>query len=114
VGVLRPTVKNAPATRGLESVAAEVITLEATSARALQRLVAERVLHLFGWSLLGTLAFAACLVVVDAIFLAFKIIRPEDRLMSERIVMTFIGSTVVQVGTAFAAIVVAVFKAKDD
>ena len=73
-------------------------------------MVATRVLNLFTWSLLGTLAFAALLVLIDAIFIATKIIVPDQRLMTERIIMTFVTATVVQVGAAIAAIVFSVFK----
>ena len=57
-----------------------------------------------------TLAFAAALLAIDAWFIYNKIIVPEQRLMTEKVVMTFITATVVQVGTALAAIVFAVFK----
>jgi hypothetical protein len=73
-------------------------------------MVATRVLSLFSSSLLGTLAFAGLLVLIDAFFIYFKVIVSEQRLMTERIIMTFVTATVVQVGAAIAAIVIAVFK----
>lgn len=73
--------------------------------------VATRVLSLFSYSLIGTLVFAGMLVLIDAAFIGFKVITPEQRLMTEKVIMTFITATVVQVGTALAAIVLAVFKA---
>lgn len=72
--------------------------------------VTNRVLNLFSISLVLTLAFAAALLAIDAWFIYNKIIVPEQRLMTEKVVMTFITATVVQVGTALAAIVFAVFK----
>ena len=72
--------------------------------------IATQVLRLFAISLIGTLAFAGVLVVVDSAFIYLKTITPEQRLVTERVVMTFVTATVVQVGTAVAAIVYAVFK----
>jgi hypothetical protein len=72
--------------------------------------VATKVLDLFHFSLKGTLIFAAALVLIDAAYIFFKVITPEQRLMSEKIIMTFIAATVVQVGAALAAIVFAVFR----
>jgi hypothetical protein len=80
---------------------------------SLKEMVATRVLSLFSYSLLGTLAFAALLVLIDALFIYMETIRPEQRLMTERIIMTFVTATVVQVGAAIAAIVFAVFKTND-
>ena len=77
---------------------------------SLREMVATRVLNLFTWSLLGTLAFAGVLVLIDAIFILLKVITPDQRLMTERIIMTFVTATVVQVGAAIAAIVFSVFK----
>ena len=44
-----------------------------------------------------------------AAFIATKIIAPEQRLVTEKILMTFVTATVLQVGAAVAAIVYAVF-----
>jgi hypothetical protein len=74
----------------------------------LKEKVATKVLDLFHFSLKGTLLFA--LVLIDALYIFMKVITPEQRLMSEKIIMTFIAATVVQVGAALAAIVFAVFK----
>lgn len=79
---------------------------------SLRELVATEVLRLFRYSLQGTLAFAAVLTLIDAAFILIKVITPDQRLMTERIIMTFITATVVQVGAALAAIVFAVFKAE--
>jgi hypothetical protein len=76
----------------------------------LKEMVATEVLKLFSISLRGTLLFAAALVIVDASFIGFKIITPDQRLMTERVVMAFVSATVVQVGAAIGAIVFAVFK----
>ena len=72
--------------------------------------VAKRVLKLFEISLIGTLTFAAILVLIDAIFIYARVITPTERLMTEKVIMTFVAATVVEVGTALAAIVFAVFK----
>jgi hypothetical protein len=72
--------------------------------------VAKRILTLFEISLIGTLAFAAILVLIDAFFIFFKVINPAERLMTEKVIMTFVTATVVEVGAALAAIVFAVFK----
>ena len=69
-----------------------------------------RVLDLFGISLIGTLTFAAILVMIDVVFILLKVITPAERLMTQQVVMTFVTATVVQVGAALAAIVFAVFK----
>lgn len=72
--------------------------------------VARGVMKLFTISLYSTLAFAGVLVLIDAMFIAIGVIKPEQRLMTENIVMTFVTATVVQVGAAIGAIVFAVFK----
>ncbi len=77
---------------------------------SLKQMVAVKVLGLFSLSLIGTLAFAAVLVLIDSFFIYSKIITPDQRLMTERIIMTFVTATVVQVGAAVASIVIAVFK----
>ena len=77
--------------------------------QTLREQFATRVLRLFSISLLGTLSFAGVLVLIDAAFIATKIIAPEQRLVTEKILMTFVTATVLQVGAAVAAIVYAVF-----
>ena len=94
-----------PRTVDLGSVSAE-FKLE----RTLRDRVADEVLTLFRWSLLGTLASALFILLIDEAYLFYKIITPEQRLMTEKVLMTLIGATVVQVGAALAAIVFAVFK----
>jgi hypothetical protein len=76
----------------------------------LREQVATRVLDLFKISLIGTLVSAAVIVLIDHVYILLKIITPEQRLLTERVLMTLIGATVVQVGAALAAIVIAVFK----
>jgi hypothetical protein len=77
----------------------------------LRETIATQVLALFRYSLLGTLSFSAVILIADLAYIALKIISPADRLMTETVLMTLIGATVVQVGAALAAIVYAVFKA---
>ena len=72
--------------------------------------VATKVLALFKVSLIGTLVSAAVILVIDEAYIYQKIITPEQRLLSEKVLMTLIGATVVQIGAALAAIVFAVFK----
>lgn len=76
----------------------------------LRTLVTTKVLELFKWSLLGTLASSGIILIVDEVYILVKLITPEQRLLSEKVLMTLIGATVVQVGAALAAIVYAVFK----
>jgi putative copper export protein len=76
----------------------------------LKEVVAKRVLNLFSVSLIATLVFAVILFVVDSCFIVYKHITPEQRLVTDKVVMTFVAATVVQVGAALAAIVIAVFK----
>ncbi|MBX9926906.1 MAG: hypothetical protein K2Y05_11150 [Hyphomicrobiaceae bacterium] len=76
----------------------------------LRESIATQVLTLFRYSLLGTLAFAAVILATDLFFIWTNVIAPADRLMTERVLITLIGATVVQVGAALAAIVFAVFK----
>ncbi len=80
----------------------------------LREVVATRVLDLFSLSLMGTLAFAAFLVIIDAGFILWKVIKPDERLMTPAIIMTFVTATVVQVGAAIAAIVLSVFKTENE
>jgi hypothetical protein len=76
----------------------------------LRETIATRVLDLFRVSVIWTLLFAGALLFIDALFIFFKAITPEQRLMTEKIVMTFVSATIVQVGAAIAAITLAVFK----
>ena len=72
--------------------------------------VATQVLKLFKWSLIGTLCSSAVILITDEFFIFYKVITPDQRLLTEKVLMTLIGATVVQVGAALAAIVYAVFK----
>ena len=91
---------------GLDSEADKV----AITKPDLRTMVATDVLKLFKWSLLGTLASSGVILIVDEVFIIYKFISPEQRLLSEKVLMTLNGATVVQVGAALAAIVFAVFK----
>lgn len=81
---------------------------------SLREYVVREVLSFFKMSLSYTLYGAACLLLIDSCFILFKIIQPSQRLMTESVVMTFISATVVQVGAALGAIVIAVFKTPND
>ena len=76
----------------------------------LKERVATQVLTLFKWSLVGTLCSSAIILVTDELFIFYKIITPEQRLLSEKVLMTLIAATVVQVGAALAAIVYSIFR----
>jgi hypothetical protein len=77
---------------------------------SLREQVTTGVLALFKFSLIGTLVATVLIGVIDHLFIGLKIITSEQRLLSERVLMTLIAATVVQVGAALAAIVFAVFK----
>ena len=62
---------------------------------SLREQVATRVLDLFKISLIGTLVSAAAIALVDHVYILLKIITPEQRLLTERVLMTLIGATVV-------------------
>jgi hypothetical protein len=92
------------------STRADVVIINKPS---LREQVATRVLDMFKISLIGTLASAGIIVLIDHGFILFKIITPDQRLLTEKVLMTLIGATVVQVGAALAAIVIAVFKSDE-
>ena len=72
--------------------------------------VGDEVLRLFRLSLITTLSAAALIILIDSCFILAKVITPDQRLLTEKVLMTLIGATVVQVGVALAAIVYALFK----
>jgi hypothetical protein len=80
--------------------------------QTLKDYVATQILHLFRHSLYCTLGFAAFLIVVDVIFIWTGTVKPGERLMTEAVIMTFVGATVVQVGAAIGAIVLSIFKSE--
>lgn len=109
--LLRETQDNSPSTSR--------VTLDEQTAnlgveeRDLRVTVANEVLKLFRWSLIGTLTGAGAILLADLLFIGTQIIRPAERLMTENVLMALIGATVVQVGAALAAIVFAIFKDKN-
>jgi hypothetical protein len=79
---------------------AEVLNIEKPT---LQDRVADEVLKLFRYSLWGTLVFAGIILLFDEGFVSLGVIKPDQRLLSEKVLMTLIGATVVQVGAALGA-----------
>jgi len=72
--------------------------------------VASEVLRLFRLSVVTMAALTVVLAAVDAVFIYIGTIGPADRLMTERVLLAVVGASIVQVGAAFAAIVLALFK----
>ena len=107
-----PAVLGADKNVGLEGKADKIaVGLSAKANKLdLRESIANQVLKLFRYSLIVTLIFSGVILATDLMFIAFKVVSPAERLMTERVVMTLIGASVVQVGAALAAIVFAVFK----
>ena len=72
--------------------------------------VAAKVLRLFEWSVGLTVIITIVLAIIDSIAMWNHVIQPSERLVTEKVLMTLIGASVVQVGAASAAIVYALFK----
>ena len=71
--------------------------------------VAAEILTLFRWSVGSTVAITMVLVIIDALMVSFHVIKPEERLIGESILLALIGASVVQVGAASAAIAYGLF-----
>ncbi len=76
----------------------------------LRELITKQVLQLLRWSLMTTLALSIFIFAVDSTFIFYKIYQPVDRLLNGEVLKILIGATVVQIGSAFAVIVIAIFK----
>lgn len=72
--------------------------------------VAERILALFKISVLSTVGLCFAFAAIDALFIALGWVEPNERLVTERILMSIIGASIVQVGAASLAIVYSLFK----
>ena len=87
-------------------------SFEEDIARAQQQLkerIAKNIMQFMGVSLIVTLILTLGLAGVDGWFIHDDIIQPTERLITENVVITVIGATVVQVGTASIAIVYSLF-----
>lgn len=72
--------------------------------------VAGEILKLFKWSVGATVAITTLLAFVDTVETWNHVIQPSERLITEHVLMTLIGASVVQVGAASAAIVYGLFR----
>lgn len=77
---------------------------------SLKERLASRVLTLFSISLLATLGFVAVLALFDILMIWHEIIEPDQRLVTQPVLMAMIGATIVELGAALTTIVIAVFK----
>lgn len=103
-----PSMKPAAASVDLSRIANKV----GFQPQTLKDYVATQILHLFSRSLFFTLGFATFLIVVDVVFIWTGTVKPQERLMTEAVIMTFVTATVVQVGAAIGAIVLSIFKSE--
>jgi heme/copper-type cytochrome/quinol oxidase subunit 1 len=88
------------------------ITFGEEIARSNQRLkerVARYIMWFMGGSLMVTLLLTLALAGIDARFIAFDLIEPTERLITENVIMAVIAATVAQVGAASIAIVYSLF-----
>ncbi|WP_100253093.1 hypothetical protein [Methylobacterium sp. UNC300MFChir4.1] len=60
--------------------------------------------------MLFTVLLTAALSAVDYVFIAYKLMAPSERLITEHVLMAIIGATIIQLGAVVAAIVYALFK----
>lgn len=72
--------------------------------------IADRILRLFTISVISTVLLCTIIAGIDAWFIAEGWIKPSERLITEKVIISIIGATIVQVGTAAAAIVYSLFK----
>ena len=72
--------------------------------------VASEVLRLFRLSVVAIVALTIALAALDAWFLYKGVIDPSERLVTEKVLMAIIGASIIQVGAAFATIVLALFR----
>lgn len=72
--------------------------------------VGSRILALFKVSVLSTVGLTFALAAIDASFIGLGWIEPGERLVTEGVIMSIIGASIVQVGAASFAIVQALFK----
>ncbi len=78
--------------------------------QALSEKVAADVLALFKISVIAMTGLTILMAAVDAAFILLSVIKPTERLVTESVLMSVIGATIVQVGAASLAIVYALFR----
>lgn len=78
--------------------------------QALSEHVAKALVRLFGINVIGTVALTVILSLVDAVFIWNSKISAGERLISEKVFMTIVGATTIQLGVGIGAIVAALFK----
>jgi len=94
---------------GLEELSKDLVgTVRPPS---LREKIASRVLTLFTVSLMATLGLVAALSVMDIVMIWNHVITPEERLVTQPVLMSMIGATIVELGAALTTIVLTVFKA---
>ena len=91
--------------QSLEELAADIPLRK----QLLSEAVAMDVLKLFKVSVSATVLLTLALAAVDAAFIAKGIIRPSERLISETVLMSIIGASLVQVGAGIVGIIYALF-----
>ena len=94
---------------GADLLPANVADQIAIANQQLKERIAKDIMRFMGVSLGVTLTLTLILSGVDATFIAFDLIKPTERLITENVVMAVIGATVVQVGAASIAIVYSLF-----
>lgn len=77
---------------------------------SLRDIIAGRVLTLFTFSLFATLGLVAVLAAVDITMIWTNVIEPDQRLVTQPVLMSMIGATIVELGAALTTIVLAVFR----
>jgi hypothetical protein len=83
------------------------------AAHDLRREWADRILQIFRAANIAMTALVFVLAATDIVFLYHGTIQPDDRWLSEAVILSVIGATVVQVGAAAFAITQSLFRGKD-
>ncbi len=76
----------------------------------LSKEVARWILLLFAISTVAMIGLVIWLASIDVDLIERGIVKPENRLITEAVIMSVIGATIVQVGASALAIVASVFK----
>ena len=93
------------------SGSAQVVNLDHERFK-LSKQITPWVLALFGISTLVVMGLVVWLAKTDIGMIEQKLIKPNERLITENVIMTVIGATFVQLGTAAFLIVQSVFRFK--
>lgn len=95
---------------GSEKSLDELASHIALRKQALSESVATDIISLFKLSVTSTVIMTLFLCAVDYYAILFHSLRPADRLISEKVLLAIIGSSVVQLGAAAGAIVYSLFR----